>query len=157
MREAELARNELAQKLGRAPSEPEVAHHLGVEVGKHCTLLERCAQRGSLEARLECERGLSREMRDLVPTSGRPGVGRGGGEGSGAAVRAIGGLNEQDQAVTTFLLLLRGTGPAEDRERPQPYRAAYLPDPPAGPAASPPGGRRGRLSLREGIARPSVF
>jgi hypothetical protein len=68
MREAGLARNEQAQKLGRAPSECEVAHHLGVEVGNHRALLERFAraQVGSLEARLECEQGLGREMHDLV-------------------------------------------------------------------------------------------
>ena len=35
MRETERARNELAQTLGRVPTEPEVARRLGVEVGEH--------------------------------------------------------------------------------------------------------------------------
>ena len=115
MRETELARNELAQKLGRAPSEPEVHTTSGWRSGS-TALLERCAraQVGSLEARLECERGLSREMRDLVPTTRRPGVGRGGGGGSGAAGAGHGSA-QRAGAGCYNVLLLRGTDPARDR------------------------------------------
>ena len=46
MRETERARNELAQTLGRVPTEPEVARRLGVEVGEHRALLDRFGAHG---------------------------------------------------------------------------------------------------------------
>jgi RNA polymerase sigma factor for flagellar operon FliA len=72
MRETERARNELAQTLGRVPTEPEVARRLGVEVGEHRALLDRFAraQVGYLKARTECKRVLGR--RAVGPTRYRP-------------------------------------------------------------------------------------
>ena len=46
MRETERARNELAQTLGRVPTEPEVARRLGVEVGEHRAAGPVCAGTG---------------------------------------------------------------------------------------------------------------
>jgi RNA polymerase sigma factor for flagellar operon FliA len=58
-REVELAKGELAQRLGRTPTE-EVARQLGVGIAEHRAFLERCWQAhvGSLEASLECDGGL---------------------------------------------------------------------------------------------------
>jgi RNA polymerase sigma factor for flagellar operon FliA len=106
MRETELARHELAQKLGRAPTEAEVARRLGVDFGNHRALLDRFAraQVGSLEARLECERGLGREMHDVVADSSAtdPASAVEAAEVRARLVRAIGALNEQERVVTTF-------------------------------------------------------
>ncbi len=59
VREVELAKGELAQRFGRAPTE-EVARQLGVGLIEYRGFLERCwhAQVGSLEAHLECDGGL---------------------------------------------------------------------------------------------------
>ena len=59
------------------------------------------AQMGSLEARLECERGLGREVHDLVADHSATDP------ASAAEVRArltwaIAALNEQERVVTTF-------------------------------------------------------
>ena len=106
MRETEQARNELAQKLGRAPTEPEVARRIGVDFGKHRELLDRFAraQVASLEARLECERGLGREMHDLVAdrSAADPAAAAEAAEVRARLVRAIGALSEQERVVTTF-------------------------------------------------------
>ena len=48
MRETERARNELAQTLGRVPTEPEVARRLGVEVGEHRAAGPVCAGTGGV-------------------------------------------------------------------------------------------------------------
>ncbi|MDQ4127412.1 MAG: FliA/WhiG family RNA polymerase sigma factor [Actinomycetota bacterium] len=106
MRETERARNELAQRLGRAPTEPEVARRLGVEVEKHRALLDRFAraQVGSLEARLEGERGPGREIHDLVAdrSATDPASAAEAAEVRARLVRAIGDLSEQERVVTTF-------------------------------------------------------
>jgi RNA polymerase sigma factor for flagellar operon FliA len=106
MRETERARNELAQELGRVPTEPEVARRLGVEIGNHRALLDRFAraQVGSLEARLECDRGSGREMHDLVAdhSATDPATAAEAAEVRARLVRAIGALNEQERVVTTF-------------------------------------------------------
>jgi RNA polymerase sigma factor for flagellar operon FliA len=120
MREAERARHELAQKLGRAPTEAEVARCLGVDFGNHRALLDRFAQAqvGSLEARLECERGLGREMHDVVAdrSATDPASAAEAAEVRARLVRAIGALNEQERVVTTFYyyegLTLREIGSA---------------------------------------------
>lgn len=106
MRETEQARAELAQKLGRAPTEPEVARRLGVDFGKHRALLDRFAraQVGSLEARLECERGPGREMHDLLADGAAtdPASAAEAAEVRARLVRAIGDLSDQERVVTTF-------------------------------------------------------
>lgn len=106
MRETEVARHELAQELGRAPTEAEVARRLGVDFGNHRALLDRfaMAQVGSLEVRLHCERGLGREMHDVVADSSAtdPASAAEDGEVRARLVRAIGRLNEQERVVTTF-------------------------------------------------------
>jgi RNA polymerase sigma factor for flagellar operon FliA len=127
MRETELARHELAQKLGRAPTEAEVARRLGVDFVNHRALLDRfaMAQVGSLEVRLHCERGLGREMHDVVADSSAtdPASAAEAAEVRARLVRAIGGLNEQERVATTYYyyegLTLREIGGAlnltEDR------------------------------------------
>lgn len=106
MKEADLAKNELAQQLGRAPTETEVVGRLGVDVGKHRALLERHArvQVGSLEARLECERGIGRELHDLVAdhSATDPASAAEAAEVRARLVRAIETLSEQERVVTTF-------------------------------------------------------
>lgn len=106
MRETEVARHELAQELGRAPTEAEVARRLGVDFGNHRALLDRfsMAQVGSLEVRLQCERGLGREMHDVVADSSAtdPASAAEAAEVRARLVRAIGRLSEQERVVTTF-------------------------------------------------------
>ena len=106
LRESEAARSELAQTLGRAPTEPEVARRLGVDVGRHRALLDRHAraQVGSLEARLECERGMGRELHDLIPdrSATDPALAAEASEVRARLIRAIEGLSEQERVVTTF-------------------------------------------------------
>jgi RNA polymerase sigma factor FliA len=60
VREVELAKGELAQRLGRDPTEEEVARQLSVGLTEYRGFLKRCwhAQVGSLEAHLECDGGL---------------------------------------------------------------------------------------------------
>jgi hypothetical protein len=73
MRETERARNELAQTLGRVPTEPEVARRLGVEVGEHRAAGPVCAGTGGGLWRpgpIEYERELGR--RAVRPTRCRP-------------------------------------------------------------------------------------
>ena len=79
-REKERVISELAQELGRAPTETEVARRLGVEVGKHYDLLNRLARPpvGFLEARLE-RASSARKCTIFWPTTRRPGVGHGSG------------------------------------------------------------------------------
>ncbi|MGH3146689.1 MAG: sigma-70 family RNA polymerase sigma factor, partial [Rubrobacter sp.] len=106
MREADQAKNELAQELGRAPTEAEVAGRLGMDVGKHRALLDRYAraQVASLEARLDCEQGLGRELHDLVAdgSAADPAAAAEAAEVRARLVRAIEGLSEQERVVTTF-------------------------------------------------------
>ena len=106
LRETEMARSELAQKLGRAPTELEVARRLGVDVGRHRALLDRHAraQVGSLEARLECERGLGRELHDLIPdrSATDPASAAEASEVRERLVQAIETLSDQERVVTTF-------------------------------------------------------
>ena len=103
-REVELARGELAQRLGRAPTEKEeeVARELGVGIAEHRAFLERCwqAQVGSLEARLECDgglHGLVADSRAADPESAAESA-----ELRARLVEAIKTLGEQERVVTTF-------------------------------------------------------
>jgi hypothetical protein len=105
MREAELARDEQAQKLGRAPSEPEVAHHLGVEVGKHRAPGAMRAGAGGF-----C-RGPAGVRAGARPRDARSGTDHSATDPASAAeaakvrarlVRPIEALNEQERAVTTL-------------------------------------------------------
>lgn len=102
MRETELARSEPAQKLGRAPSEPEVAHHLGVEVGKHRAPGAMRAGAGGFS------RGPAGVRAGAQPRDAQSSADRSATDPASAAevrarlVPAIGALNEQERAVTTF-------------------------------------------------------
>jgi DNA-directed RNA polymerase sigma subunit (sigma70/sigma32) len=64
----DLVKGELAQRLGRVPTEEEVAREEGVGIAEHRAFLERClrAQVGSLEARLESGDGPGSELHQLV-------------------------------------------------------------------------------------------
>jgi RNA polymerase sigma factor for flagellar operon FliA len=100
--EVELARSELAQRLGRAPTEKEVARKLGVGISEHRAFLERCSrvQVGSLEARLECEgylHGLVADSRAVDPQSAAETA-----ELRARLVEATQALGEQERVVTTF-------------------------------------------------------
>ena len=101
-REVELARGELAQSLGRAPTEEEVARKLGVGIVEHRAFLERCwqAQVGSLEARLEYDgnlHGIVADSRAADPESAAEMA-----ELRARLVEAIKALGEQERVVTTF-------------------------------------------------------
>jgi RNA polymerase sigma factor FliA len=101
-REVEFARGELAQRLGRAPTEEEVARKLGVGIAEHRVFLERYrrAQVGSLEARLEGEgdlHGLVADSRAADPVSAAEAA-----EVRARLARAIETLGEQERVVTTF-------------------------------------------------------
>jgi RNA polymerase sigma factor FliA len=102
MREAELAKNEQAQKLGRAPSAPEVAQHLGVEVGKHRAPGAIRAGAGGF-----CQ-GPAGVRAGARPRDPRSGSDHSATDPASAAevrarlVRPIEALNEQERAVTTL-------------------------------------------------------
>jgi len=105
-REAESARARLAQRLGRTPAEEEVARELGVGIADHRAFLAGLwrAQVGSLEARLECEDGLGRDLHQMV-ADGRaadPESAAEAAEVRARLVQAIGTLGEKERVVTTF-------------------------------------------------------
>jgi RNA polymerase sigma factor for flagellar operon FliA len=117
-REVELARGELAQSLGRAPTEGELARKLGVGIAEHRAFLKRCwqAQVGSLEARLESGgnlHGLLADSRAADPESAAETA-----ELRARLVEAIKTLGDQERVVTTFYfyegLTLREIGGALD-------------------------------------------
>ena len=100
--EVELARGELAQSLGRAPTEHEVAWTLGVGVAEHRAFLKHCwqAQVGSLEARLEREGNLHGLVADSRAAD--PALAAERAELRARLVEAIKTLGEQERVVTTF-------------------------------------------------------
>jgi len=119
-REAESARARLAQRLGRTPAEEEVARELGVGIADHRAFLAGLwlAQVGSLEARLDCEDGLGRDLHQMV-ADGRatdPESAAEAAEMRARLVQAIGTLGEKERVVTTFYyyegLTLREIGSA---------------------------------------------
>jgi len=105
-REVERVRGELAQRLGHAPTEEEVASELGVGIDEHRTFLDRCsrAQVGSLEARLECDGNLGGTLHELVAdgAAADPQSAAEMAEIRARLVEAIEGLGEQARVVTTF-------------------------------------------------------
>ena len=121
-REVERARGELAQRLGHAPTEEEVAGELGVGIDEHRAFLERCAraQVGSLEARLEADGSLGGTLHELVPdrSAADPESAAEMAEVRVRLTQAIGALGERERVVTTFYfyegLTLREIGRALD-------------------------------------------
>lgn len=105
-REIDLVKGELAQRLGRVPTEEEVARELGVGIAEHRAFLERClrAQVGSLEARLESGDGPGSELHQLVADS-RAVDPESAAETAELRARLVGAINtlgEQERVVTTF-------------------------------------------------------
>ena len=121
-RDVERARGELAQRIGRAPTEGEVARELGVGIGEHRTLLQRYrrAQVGSLEARLEYEGGVGGELHGIVANSRAvdPESAAEYSEVRARLVEAIKSLEERERLVTSLYfyegLTLREIGGALD-------------------------------------------
>jgi RNA polymerase sigma factor for flagellar operon FliA len=105
-REVDLTKGELAQRLGRVPTEEEVARELGVGIAEHRAFLERCsrAQVGSLEARLESEDSLGAELHQRVADSraADPESAAEAAELRAQLLEAIKTLGEQERVVTTF-------------------------------------------------------
>ena len=122
VREVERARGELAQRLGHAPTEEEVACELGVGIEEHLAFLERCsrAQVGSLEARLDPDGGAGGTLHELVPdrSATDPESAAEMAEVRSRLAQAIGELGERERVVTTFYfyegLTLREIGKALD-------------------------------------------
>ena len=99
----ELAKSELAQRYGRAPTESEVCGRLGVSVTGHRDFLQRVARSkvGSLEAGGEfLEGGLHELVADRFAAD--PGSAAQGAEVRAVLKRAIEELGEQERVVTTF-------------------------------------------------------
>jgi RNA polymerase sigma factor FliA len=105
-REVDLIKGEMSQRLGRMPTEEEVARELGVGIAEHRVFLERCsrAQVGSLEARLESESGPGGELHQMVADSRAvdPESAAETAELRARLVDAINTLGEQERVVTTF-------------------------------------------------------
>ena len=105
-REVEHARAQLAQRLGHAPTEEEVASELGVGIDEHRAFLERCsrAQVGSLEARLDSDGNLGGTLHELVAdrSTADPESAAEMAEVRARLTQAIGALGEQERVVTTF-------------------------------------------------------
>jgi RNA polymerase sigma factor FliA len=121
-REVERARGELAQRLGHAPTEEEVACELGVGIVEHSAFLERCSRAhvGSLEARLDPDGGAGGALHELVPdrSATDPESAAEMAEVRSRLTQAIGELGERERVVTTFYfyegLTLREIGKALD-------------------------------------------
>jgi len=105
-REVDLIKGELAQRLGRMPTEEEVARELGVGIAEHRAFLERCSrsQVGSLEARLDSGGGPGGELHQIVADSRAvdPASAAESAELRARLVDAINALGEQERVVTTF-------------------------------------------------------
>jgi RNA polymerase sigma factor (sigma-70 family) len=143
--EVELARSALAQRLGRAPTEKEVARKLGVGISEHRVFLERCSrvQVGSLETRLECEgylHGLVADSRAVNPQSAAETA-----ELRARLVEATGFRGAG--AGGDYLLFLRTADLEGDRRVPQPHRGSHLAD--TAPGASQP--------ARDALGGPTIL
>jgi RNA polymerase sigma factor for flagellar operon FliA len=122
VREIERARGELAQRLGHAPTEEEVAGELGVGIDEHRAFLERCsrAQVGSLEASLEVDGSLGGTLHEIVAdrSAADPESAAEMAEVRARLTQAIEALGERERVVTTFYfyegLTLREIGKALD-------------------------------------------
>jgi RNA polymerase sigma factor for flagellar operon FliA len=104
--QTERARDELVQKLGRAPTESELVRRLGISITEHRAFLDQYArvQVRSLESRLECQEGPVGGLHDLIGdhTATDPESAAEVAEVRARLVRAIQGLGEQERVVTTF-------------------------------------------------------
>ena len=104
--QTERTRDELVQKLGRAPTESELVGRLGVSVTEHRAFLEQYAraQVRSLEARLECQGSPGAGLHDLIGdhSATDPASAAEVAEVRARLVRAIEELGEQERVVTTF-------------------------------------------------------
>jgi RNA polymerase sigma factor for flagellar operon FliA len=104
--QTERARDELVQKLGRAPTESELVRRLGISITEHRAFLDQYArvQVRSLESRLECQEGPVGGLHDLIGdhTATDPESAAEVAEVRARLVRAIQGLDEQERVVTTF-------------------------------------------------------
>ena len=104
--QTERIRDELTQKLGRAPTESELVGRLGISVTEHRAFLEQHAraQVKSLESRLECQGGSGGGLHDLIGDHAAtdPASAAEVAEVRARLVRAIEGLGEQERVVTTF-------------------------------------------------------
>ena len=102
----ERTRDELVQKLGRAPTESELVGRLSISVSDHRAFLGQYAraQVRSLEARLEAQGGPVEGLHDLIGDSSAtdPASAAEVAEVRARLVRAIQGLGEQERVVTTF-------------------------------------------------------
>lgn len=122
VREAQKARNELAQTLQRPPSEKEIAEKLGVKLEDHREFLSRYhqAQVWSLEANIEAGGELGWELHQIVADNATEGPEAAAevDEMRAQLVRAIKDLGERERVVTTFYfyegLTLREIGKALD-------------------------------------------
>ena len=105
-REVDLIKGDLSQRLGRMPTEEEVARELGVGIAEHRAFLERCSrsQVGSLEARLDSGGGPGGELHQMVADSRAvdPESAAETAELRARLVDAINALGEQERVVTTF-------------------------------------------------------
>ena len=104
--QTERMRDELCQKLGRAPTEAELVGRLGVSVAEHRAFLEQYAraQVRSLEARLEFQGSQGAWLHDLIGDHAAtdPASAAEVAEVRARLVRAIEDLGEQERVVTTF-------------------------------------------------------
>ena len=102
--QTERTRDELVQKLGRAPTESELVGRLGISVTEHRAFLEQYArvQVRSLEARYQEDPGAG--LHDLIAdhSATDPASAAEVAEVRARLVRAIEGLGEQERVVTTF-------------------------------------------------------
>lgn len=105
-REVESARGELAQRLGRTPTEEEVAREVGVGVPEHRAFLARLwqAQVGSLEDQLDGENGSGRDLHQTVADgqAADPESAVEFAEVRARLVEAIHDLGDKERMVTTF-------------------------------------------------------
>lgn len=103
--QTERARDELVQKLGRAPTESELVRRLGISITEHREFLDQYAraQVRSLEARLDSQ-GPHGGLHDLIGdhAASDPESAVEVAEVRARLVRAIQGLGEQERVVTTF-------------------------------------------------------
>lgn len=101
----ERARDELVQKLGRAPTESELVGNLGISISEYRTFLDQYAraQVKSLEARAEYQGGPGGGLHDLIGdhSATDPASAAEVAEVRARLVRAIGCLGEKERVVTT--------------------------------------------------------
>ncbi len=105
-REVEAVRSELAQRLGRTPTEEEVAREMGVGLEEHGAFLAGLlrAQVGSLEAVLDPGGGTGRDLHQLVADRRAPDPESAAEDAEVRArlAQAIDELAEKERIVTTF-------------------------------------------------------